>query len=112
MLSMLAAAGLKELLASPWLLLPICLGIFYVVYQRPQNKKQRELENWIQNVGRGEEIITTGGLYGKIYESEKNSPYVILELQDKVRVRMLRSYIAGKPPEVKQAKEEKKEKEK
>ena len=43
-------------------------------------------------------MVTTGGLWGKVKGVADNSPYVTLELQEKVRVRVLRSHIAGKAP--------------
>ena len=81
-------------------ILPILLMfvIFYVVLIRPQQKRQRELQDWLKQLGKGEEVVTTGGLWGKILSVSEKSPYVTLELQEKVRVRVLRSHIASKAP--------------
>ncbi len=81
-------------------ILPILLMfvIFYVVLIRPQQKRQRELQDWLSKLDKNEEVVTTGGLWGKILSVSEKSPYVTLELQEKVRVRVLRSHIAMKAP--------------
>ena len=82
-------------------MLPILLMIviFYMIIFRPQQKRQRELQEWLKSLKKGDEVVTTGGLYGKISgEPSPSSPYVTLELQEKVRIRVLRSHIAGKAP--------------
>lgn len=81
-------------------ILPILLMfvIFYLLLIRPQQKRQRELQDWLKSIGKGDEVVTTGGLWGKVASVSDKSPYVTLELQEKVRVRVLRSHIAGKAP--------------
>jgi len=70
--------------------------VFYFLLIRPQQKKQRELQDWIKSIKKGDEVVTTGGLIGKI--SGLTDHVVTLELQEKVRVKVLRSHVAGKAP--------------
>ena len=77
-------------------LIPLMLVIMYVVAIRPQQKRQREHQDWLARMQKGDEVVTTGGLVGKI--SGLTDQIVTLELQEKVRVRVLRSHIAGKVP--------------
>jgi preprotein translocase subunit YajC len=70
--------------------------VFYFMLIRPQQKKQRELQDWLKQLKKGDEVVTTGGLIGKISGLTDNT--VTLELQEKVRVKVLRSHVAGKPP--------------
>ncbi len=70
--------------------------VFYFMLIRPQQKKQRELSDWLKQLKKGDEVVTTGGLIGKISGLTDNT--VTLELQEKVRVKVLRSHITGKPP--------------
>ena len=79
-------------------MLLVMFGIFYFLLIRPQQKKQREHTDWLKSIKKDDEVITTGGLWGKVKGVADNSPYVTLELQEKVRVRVLRSHIAGKAP--------------
>ncbi len=70
--------------------------VFYFMLIRPQQKKQREMQDWLKQLKKGDEVVTTGGLIGKVSGLTDNT--VTLELQEKVRVKVLRSHIAGKPP--------------
>ena len=64
-----AAQGGGGLMAMSNLLLPVFLiGIFYFILIRPQQKRQRELEDWRKGIKRGDEIITSGGLWARIPE--------------------------------------------
>ncbi|GHT22020.1 preprotein translocase subunit YajC [Bacteroidia bacterium] len=56
-------------------LLPL-LGIivvFYFFMIRPQMKKQKELKNYRNALGKGDKVITTGGIYGKITSISENT---------------------------------------
>ncbi len=79
-------------------MLLVMFGIFYFLLIRPQQKRQREHNDWLKSIKKDDEVVTTGGLWGKVKGVADNSPYVTLELQEKVRVRVLRSHIAGKAP--------------
>lgn len=80
------------------LLLVVMFGIFYFLLIRPQQKRQREHQDWLKTLKKDDEVITTGGLWGKIKGVSDGSQYVTLELQEKVRVRVLRSHITSKAP--------------
>lgn len=79
------------------LLLVVMFGIFYFLLIRPQQKRQREHQDWQRTLKVNDEVVTSGGLWGKIKGVSDNSPYLTLELQEKVRVRVLRSHV-NKPP--------------
>jgi preprotein translocase subunit YajC len=77
--------------------LPILLmfGIFYFILIRPQVRKQKEHQAMLQKLGKGDEVITRGGFIGKI-TGISDDGVVVLELQEKVRVRVPRAYIEGR----------------
>jgi preprotein translocase subunit YajC len=77
-------------------LIPILLMfvVFYFLLIRPQQKKAREHQNMLANLKRGDQIVTTGGLMGKITGIDDR--VVTLEVAEKIRLRVLRSHIAGK----------------
>ena len=94
-----ATGGVAGLLGGGGGMLPpmlIMFAIFYFLLIRPQQKKQREHQEWLKSLKKGDEVVTTGGLVGKI--SGLTDQIITLELQEKVRVRVLRTYISGKPP--------------
>jgi preprotein translocase subunit YajC len=70
--------------------------VFYFMLIRPQQKKQREQQDWLKSLKKGDEVVTTGGVIGRISGITDNT--VTLEVQEKVRLKVLRSHIAGKPP--------------
>jgi len=70
-------------------------GIFYFIILRPQARKQKEFQAMIAKLGKGDEVYTRGGVIGKI-TGVSDDGLVVLEIQEKVRIRILRSYIEGK----------------
>ena len=73
----------------------LIFGIFYFMLIRPQVRKQKEQQAMLQKLGKGDEIITRGGLIGKI-TGVSDDGILVIELQEKVRVRMPRAYIEAK----------------
>jgi len=73
----------------------VMFGIFYFLLIRPQVKKQKEQQAMLQKLGKGDEVITRGGLIGKI-TGVSDDGVLVLELQEKVRVRVPRAYVEGR----------------
>jgi preprotein translocase subunit YajC len=80
------------------LLIVVMIGIFYFLLIRPQRQREREHQDWLKTLKKDDEVVTSGGIWGKVKGFSEKSPYVTLELQEKVRVRVLRSAITGKAP--------------
>ncbi len=94
------------------ILVPLILmfGVFYFLLIRPQQKKQRTHQEMLKSLKVGDRVVTTGGLYGTIVAGGDH--VVKLEIADKVRVDVGRTYIAGKvegkePKEIREGKESK-----
>lgn len=77
-------------------MIPILLMIvvFYFLLLRPQQKRQKEHAATLAALKKGDQVVTRGGLIGRI--SGLKDDVVILEVQEKVRVRALRSSIEGR----------------
>jgi preprotein translocase subunit YajC len=73
----------------------VMFGIFYFILIRPQVRKQREHQAMLGKLGKGDEVITRGGVIGKI-TGVSDDGILVLELQEKVRVRIPRAYIEAK----------------
>ena len=73
----------------------VMFGIFYLLLIRPQVKKQKEHQALLQKLGKGDEVITRGGLIGKI-TGISDDGVLVIELQEKVRVRVPRAYVEAK----------------
>jgi len=80
---------------QPILMMLVMFGIFYFILIRPQVKKQKEHQSMLGRLGKGDEVITRGGLIGKI-TGVSDDGILVLELQEKVRVRVPRAYVEGK----------------
>src|SRR5678816_2996604 len=84
------AGGLLNGMAIPLLLM---FGIFYFMIIRPQSKKAKELQKMLSELKKGDDVVTQGGLIGKV--SGIKDGELILQLQEGVRVRVLRSAVTG-----------------
>ncbi len=78
-----------------WSFLPIIFifVIFYFLLIRPQQKQKKEHQSLLANLKVGDQVITSGGIYGKVTGMRDN--LVTLEISDKVRVKVNRGNIAG-----------------
>jgi preprotein translocase subunit YajC len=78
------------------MLVPLLLmfAVFYFLLIRPQQKKQRRHQDMLKALKVGDRVVTSGGLVGTIVEG--GDPFVKLEIADRVRVEVGRSYIAGR----------------
>ena len=65
--------------------------IFYFLLIRPQQKKAKQHRNMVSELGKGDEIVTNGGLLGKI--TDVGEEYVTVEIGDKVTVRLQRQAV-------------------
>ena len=66
-------------------------GVLYFVMIRPQMKKQKEHKTMIDALAKGDEIITAGGLLGKV--SKIGEGYLNVEIASGVEVQMQRSAV-------------------
>ena len=69
------------------------LGIMYFLILRPQQKKAKEHQTMIGAVRRGDTIVTTGGLIGKVTKAT-DAAELELEIAPNVRVRVARGMIS------------------
>ena len=76
-------------------LLPFILifVIMYFLILRPQQKRQKQHQDMVKNVRRGDTVVTSGGLIGKVTKVVDDDQ-IEVELADDVRVRQMRSMVA------------------
>jgi preprotein translocase subunit YajC len=67
--------------------------VFYFLLIRPQQKRAKDHRNLLSNLKEGDQIITSGGIYGRITGIRDDK--VTVEISDKVRVKVARGNIAG-----------------
>jgi preprotein translocase subunit YajC len=76
------------------LLLPLMLGVFYFLMIRPQQKRQRETDDMLKSLKKGDTVRTSGGIRGEI--TDITDADVTLLIADKVKINVLRSHVASK----------------
>ena len=76
-------------------LLPMLLiiGVFYLLLIRPQQKRQRELQQTIAELKAGDRVVTTGGIIGTITTVRDTS--LLIRSADKSMLEIARSAVAG-----------------
>ena len=83
-------------LLSAILPLVLFLGIFWFLLLRPQQKRQKEHKTMIAAVKKGDEIVTNGGLLGKV--TDVGDTFVSVEIADGMEVNVQRVSIASLMP--------------
>ncbi len=74
----------------------LMFAIFYFLLIRPQQKKAKEHQNMINSVKKGDRVITSGGIHGRITAVDDTT--ITLEVADKVRIKVSRSNIGTISP--------------
>src|SRR6202023_29933 len=81
---------------APLLMMVVFIVIFYFLLIRPQQKKAKEHQALITKLSSGDEVVTTGGLLGKVVEVGDN--FLTLEIADGVRVKVQKFQVASLMP--------------
>lgn len=71
---------------QPLIMFAVIIAIMYFMMIRPQRKRQKEIENFRRGLQVGQEVVTSGGIYGKV--KEINDGIVVLEIAHNVNVRV------------------------
>ena len=74
-------------------LFAVIFGIFYFIVFRPMRKRQRETEEMLRNLERGNRVVTTGGLHGTI--AAIHGDVVQLKVTDQVKLQVSKTAVAS-----------------
>ncbi|ABK47670.1 protein translocase subunit yajC [Shewanella sp. ANA-3] len=72
--------------------------IFYFMIFRPQSKRVKEHKNLMSSLTKGDEVLTSGGILGKIAKISDENDYVLLSLNDTTQITIKKDYIAAVLP--------------
>ncbi len=104
---------MNQSFAMQLIILVVFIGIMYFLLIRPQKKKEKTIQNMRNSLQVGDEIITIGGICGKIVKTKDDS-IVIQVGADKVKFEMMRwsvsSVVSSSKPAAKSAVEEEEKK--
>ena len=70
--------------------------VFYFLIWRPQSKQAKEHRELVSSVAKGDEIVTRGGLLGRVSRVEEQ--YIEVEIADKTEVKLLKAAVAAMLP--------------
>ncbi len=80
------------------IIMVLMLGVMYVLMIRPQRQRQAQQQSMIDGCGVGDDVLTTGGIYGTITQVDGDD--VVVEIAPTITVHMTRRGIAAVlPPE-------------
>lgn len=69
--------------------------VFYFFMIRPQMKKQKELNQYRSSLKRGDKVITTGGIFGRVYEVRDN--YVMVDVGGDIKLKFDKNALMKDP---------------
>jgi len=78
------------------ILIAAMFAMFYFVLMRPQQKKQKEHQALLSKLASGDEVVTTGGVLGKI--TDVGDHFVTLEVADGVRIKVQKFQVSALMP--------------
>lgn len=84
---------LDQMLGNPMVPLVMVVAVFYFIIIRPQSQRSSEHSKLIKSLKRNDEVVTNGGIVGRVAEISDN--LVTLEIAPNVRVRVERAEIKG-----------------
>ena len=71
------------------------IAIFYFLLWRPQSQRQKQLRSMVDNLRRGDTVVTSGGILGKIVKaSNAEDTEILVEIADNVQVRVLKATLS------------------
>ena len=93
---------------QPLILMGAMFAIFYFLLIRPQQKKSKDHRQMLSNLKKGDRVVTSGGIHGRITGMDEST--LTVEIAEKVRVKVTRANVGGLVNPASQAQPPKKEK--
>lgn len=87
-----SAATQQPSMIASFMPLILIFIIFYFLLIRPQQKRAKEHKALLESIKRGDEVLTGGGIIGKVLKADQTE--LIVEISTKVNVKVLRSTVA------------------
>ena len=72
--------------------------IFYFMIYRPQAKRVKEHKTLMSSMGKGDEVLTSGGLVGKIAKVSEENDYIVIALNDTTEVTIKKDFVTAVLP--------------
>lgn len=72
--------------------------IFYFMIYRPQAKRSKEHRNLMTSLSKGDEVLTSGGLVGRISKVAADNDFMVLALNDQTQITIKKDYVTAVLP--------------
>jgi preprotein translocase subunit YajC len=92
------AAPAAQPQAGGWdmiIMLVIFAAIFYFMIYRPQAKRVKEHKNLMASISKGDEVLTQGGIVGKVAKVSDEKEFIVIALADNVEVTVQKSAVSA-----------------
>ena len=96
-----AHAAAEGPIGGDWTLIPmmaIFAAIFYFMIYRPQAKRSKAHKNLMENIGKGDEVLTQGGLIGRVVKINTENDYLQMELNENNVITIKKDYVTAVLP--------------
>jgi preprotein translocase subunit YajC len=82
---------MADILSSPMVPIALMLVVMYFLILRPQQQRAKELRSAIDNIRRGDTVVTAAGIVGKVAKApQKEDAEVTVEIAENVQVRVIK----------------------
>jgi len=79
-----------------FIMMGLMIALMYLLLIRPQRKKQKEHEQLLNELKKGDKVVTSGGMFGTIFALDDERKVVVLKVGGDVKIEVLKSSVAGK----------------
>lgn len=80
---------------SGLLMILLIFVVFWLFFIRPQNKKQKEEQKFREALQKGDDVVTIGGIHGKVVEVKETT--LLISIDNNVKIEVEKSAIAATP---------------
>tara|TARA_B100001057_G_scaffold388802_1_gene396374 strand:- start:390 stop:692 length:303 start_codon:yes stop_codon:yes gene_type:complete len=85
-----------SILSSPIILMLVMFSIMYLIVIRPQKKQQKEFELMLENLKKGDKILTRGGIYVTIIDFvDKNKNKLLVDAGNNTKFQISKSHVSN-----------------
>jgi preprotein translocase subunit YajC len=73
----------------------LIMAVIYFLMIRPQSKRQKEKRQMLENIKKGDRVITIGGIHGSVARIKNNGKVVVLKVDKNMNITVNKSAVAG-----------------
>jgi len=81
---------------QPLIMMGLLFVVFYFLLIRPQQKRNKELKQMIANLAKGDEVVTVGGVLGKVKDIDEN--FISLEVAKGIEMKVQKASVHAMMP--------------